>query len=377
MTRLGGFGFWILDFGLRLSVANRSYQAVSACPSEEVLRADATVRQRPWFRSAIQNPKSKIQNRQSAMEQGGFVLVCVLWILAILTVIAVGFQRRAVMDARAAVFTLDHTRAMFMARGAVARGIVELRNKAVIDEINKQPGRTSYSQKWAHTMDMLQEKGYYSLPEEDASEEICQYHMRDEESLICVNAADEETLRNVKPLSLSAVRKIMRRRNGDPDTKEPAQAFQTIEELREIAEIKDRDWFGTEKTAGLNDLVTCWGDGKININTAAPEVLECIPDVNRGIGSAIIGYRVGPDGKLFTEDDQDFKDFDDLAQKVGVSADSLSSLRQHCKVDSQFFTITGIATLRQGKVIASCVATVVIGGGNAGVIKWREEIVES
>ena len=329
------------------------------------------------LQSAIPNRQSPISNRQSSIGERGFVLVCVLWILAILTVLAVGFQRRAVMDARAAVFTLDHSRAMFMARGAVARGIVELRNKSIIDGLNKQSGRTSYSQKWAHTTDMLKEQGYYSLPEEDAAEEICQYHMRDEESLICINAADEETLRNVKPLSLSAVRKIIKRRLGDPDKKELPQPFQTLEELRDIGEVKDTDWFGTEKKAGLKDLVTCWGDGKVNVNTASPAVLECIPDVRRNIVDAITGYRAGPDGKLFTEDDLDFKSFEDLAEKIGISADSLSSLRQHCKVDSQFFTITGIATLRQGKVIASCVATVVTAEGGAYVIKWREEIVES
>ena len=179
MTRLGDFGFWILDFGLRPGVGKRLQQVVKARPFDDASRLTTPSCSATRPQRAIQNPKSKIQNRQSAIPNPrsaigdrGFVLVCVLWILAILTVIAVGFQRRAMMDARAAVFTLDHTRAMFMSRGAVARGIVELRNKAVIDEINKQPGRTSYSQKWAHTVDMLQEKGYYALPEEDASDEI-------------------------------------------------------------------------------------------------------------------------------------------------------------------------------------------------------------
>src|SRR5690606_17628980 len=49
----------------------------------------------------------------------GFVLVIVLWVLAILTVISVGFGRRSVLDRRAAAFTLDKTQAMMLARGAV------------------------------------------------------------------------------------------------------------------------------------------------------------------------------------------------------------------------------------------------------------------
>jgi type II secretory pathway component PulK len=311
-------------------------------------------------------------------QERGFVLVSVLWILAILTVIAIGFQRRAIMDARAATFTLDHTRAMFMARGAVSRGIVELCNKAVIDELYKQSGRTGYSQHWANTMDMIKEKGYYTVPEGDEfSKEICKYLIRDEESLISINAADREFLMNIESLTQKAVRGIMKRRLGDPDAKELPQSFQTIEELREVEDIKDKNWFGTEKKAGLRDLLTCWGDGKININTASADVLKCIPELRSNVIDAIVGYRAGSDGELYTADDQDFVSLQDVTDKTGVGGDAMAPLQQHCKVDSQFFTITGIATLRQGKVIASCVATVMIDGGNANVIKWREELVES
>ena len=169
----------------------------------------------------------------------------------------------------------------------------------------------------------------------------------------------------------------MKRRLGDPDAKEMPQPFQTIEELREVGDVKDRDWFGEEKKAGLKDLLTCWGDGKININTASGAVLKCIPHLRGNAIGAILAYRAGSDGKLYTEDDQDFKSLEDLSEKTDISGDALATLQQHCKVDSQFFTITGVATLRQGKVIASCVATVMVEGPSAMVIKWREEIVES
>ena len=67
----------------------------------------------------------------------GFVLVTVLWVLAILSLITIGFGRRAMLDRKAATYTLDHDRAMYRARGAVERGIAELRNKAIIDALNK------------------------------------------------------------------------------------------------------------------------------------------------------------------------------------------------------------------------------------------------
>ena len=307
----------------------------------------------------------------------GFVLVTVLWVLAILTVISVGFQRRALLDARAAQFTLDHAQAMFLARGAVERGLVEIRNKAVIDALYKQAGRTSRAQHWAHPIDMLKEGAYYTAPGEDYADEICQYQIRDEDSLICINAADENVLNNIEGLSLAVVRKIMRRRMGDLDAKEPPQPFQAIEELRNIKEIQPKAWFGDEKQVGLRELLTCWGDGHININTASREVLECIPDLNEDIIRAIINFRTGPDGELGTEDDQDFPTLGDVGPMSGTSGEALGPLQQYCKVDSQYFTIRGVATRRHGKVLATCVATVVLDPPNAWIIKWREEFLES
>jgi general secretion pathway protein K len=311
-------------------------------------------------------------------EKRGFVLVVVLWLLAILTVIAIGFQRRSVMEARAAAFTLDHSKAMFLARGAVARGVIEVRNKGAIDALYKQSGRTGYSQQWTKTKDMFAEGSYYTVPEGDEyKEEICKYVIRDEESRVSVNSAPEDMLKEVKSLSLEAVRHIMKRRMGDADAKEPAQPFQTIEELREAADIKDKDWFGSGRKAPLKDIITCWGDGKLNVNTASADVLASVPGLRSNAVSAIVDYRAGQDRKLCTEDDLDFESFDDLRERTGVTGDALNALQQYCKLDSQFFTITGIATLRQGKVVATCVATVVIDEGATTVMKWREEIVES
>lgn len=307
----------------------------------------------------------------------GFVLVCVLWVLAILIVLVVGFQRRAMMEARAARFTLDHMQAMEMARGAVARGIVEARNKGTIDGLYKQGGRTSMKQRWAHTVDMLQENAYFTEPAEEFKDEKCKYILRDEESLICINAADENLLKNIDGLSLTAVRKIMARRMGDRDRAEPPQPFQTLEEVREIEGIRDKDWFGDEKNVGLQDILTCWGDGKININTASADVLKCIPDVHANAIDAIIGYRVGSDGELGTDDDQDFATMNQIAEATGIGGESLIPIQQHCKVDSQFFTIKGMATRRQGKVVATCVATIVMNEGSTYVMKWREEFLDS
>lgn len=323
--------------------------------------------------------ESRLRGRLCRENERGFVLVCVLWVLAILTVIVIGFSRRSMLDRQAATYAFDHMKATYMARGAVVRGIVELRNKAIMDAASKEQGYTSYSQSWARPMDLLKDPQYFGAEGEDTYEnDECTYRVRDEEGLISLNTAQEVLLDELDGLNRTAVRKIVLRRTGDPSQNEPAQAFQTVEEIKNIEGVSEKDWFGTEDKAGLRDLLTvCWGDGRININTAPEEVLESIPGLHKGLVNSIVSYRNGADGVLGTEDDRGFKSLEDVGLEMGMSEESLEPLGQYCKVDSQFFTITGVATLRQGHVRSICVATIRIEGGNAQTVKWREELLES
>lgn len=310
----------------------------------------------------------------------GFVLVCVLWVVAIMTVITLGFGRRSLLEAMAARYTLDNVKAMHMARGAVNRGIVELRNKAVYDYLQDVPDRTSYAQQWSRPKNLLApgEEGtqYFSETEDEEFEgDMCGYAIQDEESRVSLSRAPDELLDEVPGITRGIMRKINYRRRGNLAKGENPQPFQTIEELRFMDGVSDEDWFGDEDDPGLRDLLSCFGDGKINVNTAPEEVLECVPRLGR-VARAIVDYRRGEDGELFTEDDKDFKSLEDVADKTRLSGRAQEALNKYCKVSSRFFTITGTATRRQGKIRATCTATVMVTGSNARLIKWREELLE-
>jgi type II secretory pathway component PulK len=315
--------------------------------------------------------------------QQGFVLVCVLWVLAILTVVSVGFGRRAMLDRQAAAYELDHTQAMFMARGAVMRGMIELDNKVVYDAINKQSGRTSTAQKWARKVNLLEDKSYFVESEnEEFKDDICMFTIRDEAGYISLNSAPDELL-TAAGLSRAVIRKIDFRRSGGIEEgneaagQQTAQPFQTIEELRSFKGIRDRDWFGTDRKPGLKDILTaCPTGNKVNINTAPEEVLKVIPDLGDGAVKAIVNYRAGPDGELWTDDDQDFPNLGEVASQTGISAEAMNKLQTFCTTDSNLFTITGIATRRQGKVRATCVGTVGMFDDRYDLV-WREELLDS
>ena len=309
----------------------------------------------------------------------GFVLVCVLWLLAILTVITVGFGRRAMMDRRAAVLTFDHVRAMYLARGAVERGVVELRNKARIDYYYEEEGYTGYDQNWAKPVDMFAKDSFFTLPEGDAVKEyegeVCGYQIQDAESLISINATSDQVLAKIKAFKPTVVRKLVRRRGGSLDDHELPAPYQTIEEVRFLEGVTNEDWLGNPETdkIGLKDMLTCFGDGRININTASEAVLRCIPDLRPDVVDAIINYRKGSGEELNAPGNMAFRSMEEVPAKTRLGPEVMQALGPYCKTDSSCFTITGMATRRQGRIRASCSAVVAINGPIAYVLKWQEE----
>ena len=55
--------------------------------------------------------------------------MCVLWVLAILTVVTLGFGRRVMLERRASAYSMDYAQAKQMARGAIEVGRVKLANQ--------------------------------------------------------------------------------------------------------------------------------------------------------------------------------------------------------------------------------------------------------
>ncbi|HOZ46876.1 MAG TPA: hypothetical protein PLO37_00510 [Candidatus Hydrogenedentes bacterium] len=327
------------------------------------------------------NRPVSILHGSAAARRDGFVLICVLWVLAILTVVALGFGQRAMLDARAAAYSLAYTKAMYLARGAVERGIAEIRDINVINWFYQEEGGTGLGQHWAHPTDMFVEGVYYNAS--DYEGETCAYCIEDEERRISINAADEELLCNIEVggdtvFRRTDARKLIKHRTGDPDEEEPPHRFQNTEELRYLfREFEDDEfWCGVGDTPGVRDLITCWGGGRINVNTASAEVLECIPGLDKHDDTVarILGFRAGLDGEIGTEDDLAFNSIDAIGIVFeDMKGDSLDALNRYCTTTSDYFTITGIATLHQGKVRAICKATVL--GPN--VLDWREDPIGS
>jgi type II secretory pathway component PulK len=92
---------------------------------------------------------------------------------------------------------------------------------------------------------------------------------------------------------------------------------------------------------GLRDVFTPYSDGRININTADANVLQCIPGVDPSTADAIIKARTSADGgglDAGADGSGPFKSVGEV-QRAGVSPQATQSIGQYCDVRSHTFKV--------------------------------------
>lgn len=92
-------------------------------------------------------------------------------------------------------------------------------------------------------------------------------------------------------------------------------------------------------SAGLVDLFTPIGGGRINVNTASEAVLSLIPGLDVNLAREIVQTRRGFDGVDGTEDDLPFASVRDLGVVPGMAPELLAILNRYCTTRSSTFEV--------------------------------------
>lgn len=128
------------------------------------------------------------------------------------------------------------------------------------------------------------------------------------------------------------------------------------------------------RVSGIQDMLTTYGDGKINVNAAGMRVLMTLPfpddEDPAEIASAIIEKREGrdPEENFEPGDDASFKSVDDFVSRVGNLPSSVGSL---VTTSSDIFRVTAVGMV--GRVTRRIWAIVQYGGDGMRILCWREE----
>lgn len=334
----------------------------------------------------------------------GSILIITLWALSLLSIFAVSLGHNIASQLRLADHLQDRLKMYYLAKAGIERAIIE-----VVDN-DETPNYDSLNEIWANSEEFFKEvplgDGYVTVSyrimngvEQEGKEDEEVYGIMDESSKININKASAEILgvllERVGELerdeAIDIANAIIDWRDVDIITSPGGaenkyyknlklsyecknEKFQVIEELLLIKGMSP------EIFSKIKDIITIYGEDKVNINTASFTTLYGL-GLSKDLAERIIEFRQGSDGETGTEDDKIFKTIGEL-KSIGPlfrgesnQIDQLISLNM-LTVRSDVFRINSSGILKRGKQqwqrSIVCIVKRQV-KGTAQLIHWHEE----
>lgn len=308
----------------------------------------------------------------------GSILIIALWVLTILSLMATTISFYAMLQMKVVRLHVSQVQDRYLAQA----GFTWAMNILVESDDGKYE---ALNQKWAVNPGSFKEKkmgdGIFSVAYTRSVPDaglVTTFGFIDEESKININTAPKEVLMRLPEATEEAVASLIDWRDQDSaaqregaekdyyerlDVPYPSKdgPVEALEELLLVRGITKENW------VKWNDLLTVYGSGKVNINTASKEVLKIL-GLEETLISKILLFRQGPDGVAGTEDDGVFKDEGSIArtlfQSEPINNAEVSQLVNGVSkgilgVQSKFFRIEALGTsgssIKQGRRIIGVV----------------------
>ena len=291
--------------------------------------------------------------RTDLRRRSGAILIVTLWILTILTLFAIALSQRASMEIQLAEYQRDKLKAVELAKAAIKRAIWEKQNDPVekVDALSQNWANNEAAFKaYALGQGSFTVSYFFDRAEEEEDISVL-YGMEDEEGKININNVEEPVLINLLESCgvedaerlASSIRIWSGQKLDSGDEEE--DYYQALdlpyhckkEELKTIPELllvrgittgvlygedKDDDGKISEKEQGIAQYLTIFGSAKVNINTAAENVLSALID-DANLVDEIVLYRKGDDDRIGTGDDRWFSVGEGIVNIEGEPAKNL------------------------------------------------------
>jgi type II secretory pathway component PulK len=124
-----------------------------------------------------------------------------------------------------------------------------------------------------------------------------------------------------------------------------------------------------EAMTGIADLLTVFGDGKVNVNAASARVLMSLPSVDDLTAEDIINEREGNMDEYDPNQDYSFENESDFFGRIPVLS---GHLKNRITVGAGVYRITSIGTSGGVSRRISCIATV-DKNGRMTILRWQED----
>ncbi len=254
------------------------------------------------------------------------VLISTLWVLSFLSVFAVNLAYTTRNQLHYARHLQNRVKAYYLAKAGIEKAISEV----ISDADGKMDG---FNDSWANNEELFKDKPFgegfvtisYQLQVESGEDEsMTIYGVMDESSKININSAPVEVLSTLMERvgeatvdeSTNIAGAIQDWRDADivvtlggAENKYyqgldiPYECkdgrFQVLEELLLVKGMRPKIFLK------IKEIVTVYGAGKVNINTAGYATLYAL-GLSESLCKQIIEFRQGSDGELGTDDDNNF-----------------------------------------------------------------------
>jgi hypothetical protein len=341
-----------------------------------------------------------------------FILILTLWVLVILSLIALSFAHRVVLYTKIAKYHVDSLEAK-----ANATAMFHLLCSEIIEDTNDYD---AYSDAWgkAHSIrDLETVSPGVGTPRQAEAMQVKGWVV-DEQGKINLNTAAMATIKrvleyedfnftdpnavaeNLVSWRIGTGRGFYIPDKGFSGTK--GHPYSSINEILWFPEITLKDFYGEDANAngrldpneddsdvaappdnaddtlqgGLIDYFTISSNGKININTAPKAVLLTLPMMNETKVDDLIRRRAGLDGIEGTEDDNPFKTVEEIMDLSSISSVrdlEFNHLSPLITVKSDAFTIIAECYVPQTGLMKRIAAVVLRNGDSLKCLSWKEE----
>lgn len=356
-----------------------------------------------------------MRNHNLHSRSQGTILIITLWILTLLSAIAVSLTYRMSMELKMSSNELNRDRVFSIAKAGVVQAVSVL---------NKDDnGYDSLNERWSnYSAEMYRVNLFKDIFVGDGKFNVSYvyesdiftgnnkmlYGMQDEERKININKAEQNVLESLPGMSPEIALSIRAWRGDaklaqEPDVlskedayyqaldkpyKRKGKDFECIEELSLVHGITPDMLYGKDLNGdgvidvneqGLIKYLTIYGDGLVNINTADMTVLRAI-GFTEDLVYRIMRFRLGYDETLGTADDGVFGDVGNIADSMEQFEPLMSSERELISQKQPLLTVKSryYTAYVEGSIsdnVKSRVTAVIDKESEEGnqIVRWSEE----
>ncbi|MCK5595594.1 general secretion pathway protein GspK [bacterium] len=326
------------------------------------------------------------------MNKRGSILIITLWILAILSLLAISFAHHTAVGIKLTEYHISSLKNLYICKAGIKRVRCELNTDKEYDSLND-----SWSSNQEAFKNVCVGDGAFTVSyqmEDDNKDMITVYGMIDEERKININKLVKNGVRD--GVRLSQMKKlfeildidtviadyIIDWLDSDSDSQVDGEEdfYQglsdpyhckndSIECLEEMYLIRG---VTTEIFKKLKPYITIYGDGKININTAGKEIFMSL-GMDDGLAQKILDYRSQDGGE---DDLYSFKTLRSIIPNLDLTSKQKQTLTAlipgYLTVCSSVFTVNVISVLNNNKLAKRVNVILQREKGNIKIKYWHE-----